>query len=560
MNIDYFASPADEKRAIAASWQRWAETTLAEQICDQSSNDGAYEEHHTGFYDGRQTGFILPRIFAVREWSDLITIPREKLEASFRRGLAFLLRRQAPDGRLDLGGSYSPNEVGFTLPAMVEVYRRLSARKNDALHDCLPQIEQFIRRGAQAVLDGEPHTANHRWAACTGPLAAVQTLWPDRQFMAKIDEYLADGFDCDDDGCWYEERSANYNMVANHGLIVLADALKRPEYLKPVIRNLEFVLKFMQPNGEMDTSFSHRQDRAVPNCTPCWYDIARRVALETGDGRFTALAMHAWKLSAGAPQDLFPLLFDVDRNPGPLPAPKPIFTDVHTFAKSVAAVRVRRNQTALTLSADRGHHFFDTVRDQWGGPKRSDDWFHLHHGDIVLQSIHLAVANMHNIQPTSISEEPADHVRLAGYVDSWIHTEHFRPGSPKVKMPWDLSYQIDAALKLPTIGLDLDVASPHALIASLRLHLRPGVTIREGDGDPITLSATQQIQLRGGAPLIISSATHTLTITGLPAAAHHATIAPASPIPSAIGRVCATLSLGLTMPVKLHLDLTLGQK
>ncbi len=550
-----------ERQAVAAAWKKWLQATLPRQKCDDSPDDGAFDEDGNGWFDGRHTAFTLARLMATRPWASELECDVPALDAAMRRALKFLERRQHPDGRLDLGGMVSPNEVGFSLPALVEGYRRFERLPDAALADFLADLKGFIQRGADAVLNGEAFTANHRWAAACAPLAAVQSLWPDPRYLAKIEGYLADGIDCDADGCWFEERSPNYNGVANHGVLVMADGLNRPELLEIVKRSLEWTLGFIQPDGKADSSFSHRQDRASFGARPTTYGLARRVAQMTGDGRFTTLAQMVWDAESVATGELMPLLFDLDRFPTSLPAPVPLATRYEKFFSHTQIARIRRDDTALTLAADAGGHFFDTVRDGWGGPKRSDDWFHLQHGGIVIQSLHMVGGGMSNAQPEVLDLQGEGNYQLRGHIDGWTHTLHFRPQRPQIEMPWNWDFSSDIAWREDEINLKLCSDSDESLVAALNIWVRPGIWVEEGAQTQQAVAgqavAGQAVTLRGGTCLVLRDEKHEVQIEGLPLAKHQMPIVPAPSIPSPMAQSCTRLSLGLRFPVEMNLRLRL---
>ncbi len=290
-------SSKGERIEVALAEAAWLGAVLPNQCVDGSVNDGGFAWEWPGWYDGRHAAFVLSRLMGIRGWAGEVPCGVAQLDEAIHRATAFIRRRQAPDGALDLSGAYSPNEVGFPMPGLAAGYRRLSKLPGNQFAEDLEKLKEFLLRGAEAILNGSAYTANHRWAAACAPLAAVHSLWPDSRYLAKIEDYLADGIDCDEDGCWYEERSPNYNMVANNGLAIMADCLGRAELFDPVVRNLHLMLHCLQPNGEIDSSFSHRQDRAAPHYGVS-YSIARRCALITGDGRFTTFAIIAWERGA----------------------------------------------------------------------------------------------------------------------------------------------------------------------------------------------------------------------------------------------------------------------
>ena len=558
MNTALAIDPTDslgERQVVAQAMGWWLEETLTTQFRDGSANDGGFEMGLTQWCDGRQAAYILARLVAIRTFSTRIEYNEARLDEAIHRAMSFILRRQHPDGRLDLVGLYTANEVGFTLPGLAAAYRAAEKLPGDRYEEFRRGLKTFLLKGADAVVRGEAYTANHRWAAAAAPLASVHALWPAQCYLDKIESYLADGIDCDADGCWYEERSPNYNTVANHGLIIMADCLGRPEFLAPVVRSLDFVLHCLQPNGEADATFSFRQDRGIANALPSTYLVARRVAQLTGDGRITTLAQQVWQ---GAEQfELMPLLFEMEAHPEPLPAPLPLPERYERFFPSIGLIRYREGETALSISADKGGHFFDTVRDGWGGPKRSDDWFHLQHGDVVIQSIHLGGANMCNVQPTDIAPRLPGGCSFDCFLPGWTGILHFRPGSPQVDMRWDWENHIEVSWGNDAVDLQLHSDSPESLAATLTFWLRPGVTVTEGETRQ-QIEAGQTTMLRGGLPLTIASATHSIEIQGLPPAAHRWNTQRTQAIPTTIPRTCGAIGLGMVFPIDLRLQMKLS--
>jgi hypothetical protein len=133
-----------------------------------------------------------------------------------------------------------------------------------------------------------------------------------------------------------------------------------------------------------------------------------------------------------------------------------------------------------------------------------------------------------------------------------LHTLHFRPGAPQIKMQWDLEHSIVVQCSSQDIVMRLDCNTPHALLASLNFWIRPGVDIVEGQ-TTTTLHAGDAHSLRGGAAVSIRSHTGELRIEGLPLACHAMRLLPRQPIPSSMPATCAVLCLGLRFPVHLQL-------
>jgi len=551
-----------ESRILPRVWADHVNRLMERQCLDSGVSDGGFDSDGTGWCDGRHAAYSLSTLISSvgRPWD----LPSEdELHESIVRTCRFLLRRQHADGRLDLAGAYSPNEVGFTLPGLAAGYRHLAEKNGKGRwEEILSLLQRFLKRGAEAVLAGSAFTANHRWAAACAPLAAVHQLWPDPRYLVKIESYLADGIDCDADGCWYEERSPNYNTVANHGMYVMADCLQRPEFARIVEKNGLFMLHMVQPNGEADSSFSHRQDRGSPNRPVLDYPILRRLAQTTGNGAYMPLLLHHLQhRSKGIPgSGLMPLLYWITENPLPLPEPEPVPDHYDKIFLNKQALRVRRPGRALTLTADSGGHFFSNVRDRWGGEKRSDEWFHLHAQGVVLASIQLAASGLAMFQPEEMEPTPAGAL-LRSHRDGWVHTLSFRPGSPPLPMAWDwgTSVEVDWTEDLDQIHLNLRSHTQNGLVALLKLWVRPGVSLQEGNADVKALRPRQKLWLKGDKSLLLTPSDNResggLRITGLPVSAHHHDHGSTSSIPSAVSSSCACLMLGLCFPVDFRLKI-----
>ncbi|MFA6960149.1 MAG: hypothetical protein WC205_05300 [Opitutaceae bacterium] len=559
MSVDGQAvlSVAEERERVAAVWHEWVPTVLARQCCDGSVNDGGFAQDDTGWYCGRHAAYTLARLMAAHLWADELRLSYASLDTACGRALAFLLRRQAADGSLDLGSFYTSNEVGFPITGLALAWKRMNEAGVSPGRAFMDNLMLFCTRGGEAILAGSPLTANHRWAAVCAPLAALNLIRPDARYVAQIERLLAQGVDVNADGCWEHERSPNYNNVANQGMIALADALGRPQLLEAVVENGRFLLHSLQPNGEMDSTISHRQDRAQPDCPACSYGLARRLALITGDGRYTQLAQASWSSYPEPERELVPLLLQLDAMPEPLPQAVKLPDRYEVFFETTGQVRHRTPRTSVSLAADAGGHFYDTVRDRWGGAKRSDDWFHLHHGDVVIESLVLAGAGMQNMQPGVLKRIETGSYELTADQPGWLHTLHFAPGAPQVPVRWDWRTRIAVRITDSGVVFSIRSATPKSLAASLHWLVRPGVTLHQAGLAPRVLLAGEGIALAGGAPFrLMADDGSTVSVAGLPNGEHRLPLLHAPGIPSGMAHTCATLSLGLTFPVCLDLELT----
>lgn len=524
---------------------------IESQVRDGGEDHGGFPSPSTGWTTGVTVAFELGVLLGARCHADALSLDASDLDAAAVAAMSFLERRQAPDGRLDLRGAYTPNEAGFPLPALAAAYRHLPHQAPDLFDRLAPRLKSFMTRAAEALLNGHAYSANHRWVSIAAPLAVVHNLFPDERYPAKITDYLADGIDCDEDGFWYVERSSIYNMVANHAMLVLAEALDRPGLFDHALRSCRLATRMIQPNGEADTSFSFRQDRAEPCHAPAIYRIARRAAMLSGDGTLTTLAELVREETCL--NRLMPMTLEWLDHPGDMPPTEPLPDRYEQFLGQGSIARWRDQGTAVTLTSDPGDHFFDTVLDPWGGYKRSEDWIHVHHRGVVLQSIRLELAEPAAIQPRNLETIGGGRYRLTGESAGWPHTVHFRPESPQITMPHRETHEVHVGIDAKGLDIQLTCDSPDILWATLRLHVREGVNVpgigKLQAGDHHWWSG-DEVALRGEEGAIV--------IRGLPVPQFTTTEPKPSKIRTArLSEHCACLSVAMRLPVDLHLRVEL---
>jgi hypothetical protein len=190
------------------------------------------------------------------------------------KGLDFLRREQRPSGNIDLWDCNfdSAPDSGFFLWDLFPLYRLLEHPQSYSspgsvlppeIIKAAPVLKDAVYALILSVLEGLRtggfHTANHRWVMASS-LAAGFNLTGDSAYMARAEQYLAEGIDCNEDG-EYSERSAIYNAVNNQAMIMLFEETGDKQYLSYVQRNLRMMVYFFEADGSLFTGNSTRQDR-----------------------------------------------------------------------------------------------------------------------------------------------------------------------------------------------------------------------------------------------------------------------------------------------------------
>jgi hypothetical protein len=188
--------------------------------------------------------------------------PSTNMFASTTRAIDYLESVQRVSGLTDLRDcNYdSSPDAGFILQAICPPL--LQARETTLSaewRDLAERFEAFARRMTEGARVGGFHTPNHRWVISAG-LALADQLFPDIPVRETIDAYLAEGIDLDAEGFYIEHSAGVYDAICNKSLIILADALDRPELLDIVRRNLVANLALFHADGTVETGLSRRQD------------------------------------------------------------------------------------------------------------------------------------------------------------------------------------------------------------------------------------------------------------------------------------------------------------
>jgi hypothetical protein len=359
------ASPLDQALARNEAAVR---TLLASQITDAASRWRGSVPDSVGLHSAGSAGgvaetltasFVHPRS---RFHNDNALVDRIRLAAGF------LERAQSPQGNIDLltTNFNSPPDTGFVVHGVASA---AAIARRHAHEDIARILQPFLVKAGGGMAVGGIHTPNHRWVVASA-LAQINELFPDERYERRIDEWLGEGIDIDNDGQFTERSTLVYNIVSDRALIVMAAKLHRPELLDPVRRNLDALQYLLHADGEVVSEISRRQDQFTRGSVDGYWFPLTYIALRDQNGALATLAERA------APQGArLSTLLEYPELSQPLPSPRPLPDDFEKPFAEVGIARIRRGPLSATLVL--------------GGSSR---FFTLRYGDAVMEGVRFATS------------------------------------------------------------------------------------------------------------------------------------------------------------------------
>jgi hypothetical protein len=200
-----------------------------------------------------------------------------------------LSQSQYPNGMLDSGGNrQSPPDTAFLMDHLCPAASVLNIDGFSELQPLLEKLKTFLIKAGDGLKTGGVHTPNHRWEV-SAALAHLYALNKDEDYIHRIDEWLDEGIDIDEDGN-FSERSRLYANVVDRSLLTIGRILHRPALFEPVRKNLETTYYYMEANGDLATVDSRRQDQYLSVSIMLYYLSYRYLAIYYGDETLAAIA------------------------------------------------------------------------------------------------------------------------------------------------------------------------------------------------------------------------------------------------------------------------------
>ena len=183
-----------------------------------------------------------------------------------------MINCQYDDGTIDLPSTnfHSTPDTAFVVEPICIAYNLLAKDDQTSTAPTLDNLKSFLLKAGDALSVGGIHTPNHRWVVCMA-LARINQLFSNPKYLKRIDQWLGEGIDIDEDGQYHEKSTYHYTPLVNRCLITIARLVNKPALFDPVRKNLDMSLYYRHANGEVATESSGRQDKYQKGTMQSYY-------------------------------------------------------------------------------------------------------------------------------------------------------------------------------------------------------------------------------------------------------------------------------------------------
>ena len=216
----------------------------------------------------------------------------ELLERAYT-GLCHYEQYMHEDGSDDLLSTnfHDPAQTGFhvhSIYVVTELIAKLSEH-TPAEEKLFAKIKEILLKNGRAMARLGFHTPNHRWVISSG-LAIAYRYTGEQEFLDAIEEFLAEGVDCDEYGEYAERSTGCYNNICNYSFMLMGAMLDREELFEYPRRNIRLMYHFIEPDGSVNTLSSTRWDNSGAYTIAPYYPHYVLLGLMDRDPEFAYMA------------------------------------------------------------------------------------------------------------------------------------------------------------------------------------------------------------------------------------------------------------------------------
>ncbi len=319
----------------------------------------------------------------------------------------YLLNAQHPDGTIDLHATnfHSTPDLGFSVESVSLAYTLLTQHASQVSQPVTTPLKTYLMNAGRALRIGGIHTPNHRWVVCMA-LARIHHLFPDPLYVDRVNEWLNEKIDIDEDGQYTEQSTLIYSPTVNRALITIARLLHKPELLEPVRKNLEMSLYLLHVNGEGVSESSCRQDQYQRDTMHRYYYAYRYMALHDQHPQFAAMAQYLEEQGGDRLSYTLAYFLEDTTLKNPLPPTEPLPTNYLKILTGADLVRIRRGDRDATILA------------------KNPVFFTFFKGNAVLEGVRLASAffGIGQFEGEALEREGNEFV-----LRQWLEGPYFQP-------------------------------------------------------------------------------------------------------------------------------------
>jgi hypothetical protein len=288
----------------------------------------------------------------------------EKLLASMLIGLDYVRAQQHENGLFDYitCNFFSAPDTAFCIGIILHLAQFLKRKEALVAGEAalLAKLDPIIHDGGRGLLEGGFHTPNHRWAIAA-LLATCGKLYGEADLTQAAFQYLNEGIDCNEDGEYSEKSAGNYNGVNNQAMLLLAEALDDDSFEQHVIRNLNMMLTYWEPDDSIFTANSTRFDKDRLVYPEGYYWFYLYLGAKYNIPEFAAMANYTFDIvrekNILSPNVLIrymlhPELIDFESDVCGTP------TQYHAYYADSGIARVRREGYTYTVMKDKSNFLY----------------------------------------------------------------------------------------------------------------------------------------------------------------------------------------------------------
>ncbi len=348
---------------------RTCETNTSRILATINTDDLVINKADGMAHPGAQLGSLLTLAPAYFN-EDSCYYKNEQVLDVMKRLCETMKKLQREDGTFDhlISNFYSAPDTGFIMHNTYRTYKifeKWATSKGELqLKD---YIYNIIESAAKGLCEGGFHTPNHRWVEAAG-LAMAYDVTKQEYLCDMALKYLQEGLDIDENGEWTERSPGIYNAVSDNAVMILAEQLNLPNLYDSVMKNMDLMFHYLDPNGSVFTQNSVRVDKGegMPGKAfypTTYYHIYLKMAYLYNNGQYAQFAHLIFDSSLrngqGIPNALWLYMlheelktFEIDLIPLP--------DTYENFYEPSNIVRARRKNIGITILGNSSNFLFVT--------------------------------------------------------------------------------------------------------------------------------------------------------------------------------------------------------